>query len=145
MDHVGRRARRGHRLLPHAADVIIEAWGGTRVACLEESVRALVETFVETTGAEPTGHVPVSLGADGDEDALVSLLEDVIFAVDALDEVPVTVELVERADGTLEGFLATVPGERLEVVGAVPKGVSRSDLRFGRFGGQWRCRVLVDV
>jgi hypothetical protein len=48
-------------------------------------------------------------------------------------------------DGTVEGSLATVPGERLEVVGAVPKGVSRSDLRFGRFGGQWRCRVLVDV
>jgi SHS2 domain-containing protein len=82
---------------------------------------------------------------DSDEDALVALLEEVIYTVDALDAVPVGVDLSERADGTVEGLLATVPGEGLEVIGAVPKGVSRSGLQFAPVGGEWRCRVLVDV
>jgi SHS2 domain-containing protein len=38
------RPARGHRSLPHTADVIIDAWGPDQAACYEEAVAALVET-----------------------------------------------------------------------------------------------------
>jgi hypothetical protein len=44
-----------------------------------------------------------------------------------------------------KGFLATVLSEQPEVVGVLPKGVSRSDLHCARGDGEWRCQVLVDV
>jgi SHS2 domain-containing protein len=135
----------GHRLVPHVADLIVEAWGGTRIACLEQAVLGLVESFADIAGVEATTRVPISVRAADDEDALVSLLEEVVYTVDALDAVPVAVDLRERGDGGVEGFLATVPTERLEAVGAPPKGVSRSDLRIAARGGRWRCHVLVDV
>jgi SHS2 domain-containing protein len=135
----------GHRLVSHVADVIVEAWGTTRVACLEEAALGLVESFADIGGIEPTESIPVSLGAAGDEDVLVLLLEEVIYVVEALGKVPAGVELAEHADGTVGGFFATIPSEGLEAIGALPKGVSRSDLLFERRDEQWRCHVLVDV
>lgn len=136
----------GHRLVPHVADVILEAWGTTRVACLEEAALGLVESFADIEDIEPIDRIPVSLmGAVGDEDVLVLLLEEVIYVVEALGKVPVGVDLAEHADGSVGGFFATIPSEGLEAIGALPKGVSRSDLLFERRDGQWRCHVLVDV
>jgi SHS2 domain-containing protein len=138
-------ARAGHRLAPHVADVALEAWASTHVACLEETVLALVESFADIGDVTPTDCVAISVDAEGDEDVLVSLLEEVIYTIDVDGAVPVAVALSERAGGGVEGFLATVLSEQPEVVGALPKGVSRSDLHFARGDGEWRGQVLVDV
>jgi SHS2 domain-containing protein len=137
-------ARAGHRVAPHVADAVLEAWGTSRVACLEEAALALVELFAEAGAVAPRDRIPVSIQADDDEDLLVSLLEEMIYTMDVAGAVPVGVELAEDAGGVV-GFFATVPPEELEIVGALPKGVSRSGLQFAPHRGQWRCRVLVDV
>ena len=53
---------RGHRNLPHTADVIIEAWGPDLAACAEEAVAALIETYANARHpavlAEREVHVP---------------------------------------------------------------------------------------
>lgn len=141
----GSPADAGHRLVGHVADVILEAWGTTRVACLEESVRGMVESFADIDDVEPTDRVAVTLGAAGDEEVLVLLLEEVIYVVEALGKVPVGVDLDEHADGSVRGFFETFPAERLEATGAVPKGVSRSDLEFRRRDRRWFCHALLDV
>jgi SHS2 domain-containing protein len=135
----------GHRLVGHVADVILEAWGSTRVACLEEAVRGLVRSFADIDDVRPTDRVAVMVGAAGDEEVLVSLLEEVIYVVEVLGKVPVGVDLDEQADGGVRGFFETFPAERLEATGSVPKGVSRSDLEFRRRDRRWSCHALLDV
>ena len=132
-------------MVPHAADVILEAWGATRAACLEEAVLALVESFVDSSRAAAADHVPILLDARSDEDALIALLEDVLLLLDARGAVPVAAILDERADGRVVGRLDVAAADEVEVTGAVPKGVSRSGLVFEHENGRWRCRVLVDV
>ena len=134
----------------HTADVIVEAWAPTRVACLREAVLGLVGACadIEAVGASVEGRdrVPVSLDPADDAELLVALLEDVVYVVDALDAVPVGAMLEERADGGLAGWLETVPSAILSELGATPKGVSRSDLSFREDdAGIWRCRVEIDV
>jgi SHS2 domain-containing protein len=124
--------------------VVLEAWGTTRVACLEQAALALVDSFADFGGVTPSHRIPVSIDAGDDEDLLVSVLEEVIYTVDADGAVPVAVDLTERAGG-VDGFFAAVPADQLGIVGAIPKGVSRSGLQFALHRGQWRCRVLVDV
>jgi len=135
----------GHRLVPHVADVMLEAWGPSRAACLEQAARGLVESFAETGATEPIERVSLSIDAAGDEDLLVSLLEEVIYVVDALGRVPADIVLTEHPDGRVDGSFATIESEHVEVIGAIPKGVSRSDLLFEQRDGEWRCHVVVDV
>jgi SHS2 domain-containing protein len=69
----------------------------------------------------------------------------VIFLVDAEGRVPVAARVV-ASDGGLWGEFDTVAVDRVEEVGALPKGVSRTDVEMQpRDGGGWQCRVLVDV
>lgn len=140
------RSGSGHRLLPHTADCLIEAWGPDRPACVAEALAAMVDAFVEVPDASATKVLPVAApqGAS-DADALVSLLEDVLYVVDVLGVVPVRVHLAETEDGGLAGDLEVVPLARARVVGPVPKGVSYHGLEMGRDEGGWRCRVLLDV
>ena len=35
----------GHRVVPHTADVIVEAWGASMLECMEEAVWALVDNL----------------------------------------------------------------------------------------------------
>jgi len=134
----------GHRALPHTADTIIEAWGPTRAECLAETVLGLVELFA-AGDAPPTGSVPFEIDAPADEDVVVQLLDDVLYLLDARGVVPVAVDVEEDDDGALVGEFGVVPARELELVGAVPKGVSRSQLAFRRVDGGWVCRVVVDV
>ncbi len=105
----------------------------------------LVESFAETGATEQIERVSLSMDAAGDEDLLVSLLEEVIYVVDALGRVPVDIALTERPDGRVDGSFATIDSARVEVIGAIPKGVSRSNLLFEQRDGEWRCHVVVDV
>jgi SHS2 domain-containing protein len=136
---------RGHRARPHTADVIIEARGPTRSECLEEAVLGLVSAFADVGDQAPEGRWPVKLEAGDDEETLVALLDEVIFVVDTLGVVPATVVLEEASDGGISGWLGTVPAASVEVTGAPPKGVSRSELHFGVERGGWRCHAQIDV
>jgi SHS2 domain-containing protein len=137
---------RGHRLLPHTADVRLEAWGPTREDCLAEAVRALAASFVEWTGTPTTSPLAVDLpAAPSDADLLVALLEEVIYAVDVLGVVPIDAHLAPDG-GAITGTFDAAALAALVAVGSAPKAITRHGLWFGQDDdGAWRCSVTVDV
>jgi SHS2 domain-containing protein len=138
-------AGRGHRTLPHTADLTIEAWGESRRACFEEAVRGFVATYLDTAGAVPTEAVTVELPpTDDDAELLVQVLEEVIVLGEVRGLVPVDVTVTVR-NGGLGLRFATVPIQPHHLVGATPKAVARSDLVFVETVDGWRCRATIDV
>jgi SHS2 domain-containing protein len=135
----------GHRVLPHTADVIVEAWAPSRAGCLEELVRGAVETFADTRGVKPTREIALEVGAARDEDVIIALLDDVCYLLDADGLVVVDIVLEEEEDANFDGTFLVAPVDVVVPTGATPKGVSRSDLQFGLEDGVWRARVIVDV
>jgi SHS2 domain-containing protein len=135
----------GHRLEPHAADVIVEAWGATVASCLEQAVLGMVEAFADVGTAAPIQDVPVDLVADDRGELLVALLEEVIFLVEVGGRVPVAAHLEIDDTGHLVGGLGTVPAGAVDTTGALPKGVSRSGLVVEWVDDEWRARAVVDV
>jgi SHS2 domain-containing protein len=135
----------GHRILPHTADLIIEAWAPTREECLAQAVRALVDTFADTSGAPAAIPLPFTLDPAGDEELLVALLEEVLFILDVMDMVPVNVVVEPTEDGGLAGSLDVAPVEQILVTGAAPKAVARQLPRVGRQDGLWVCQAAIDV
>lgn len=135
----------GHRLAPHMADCIIEAWGPDRASCLTEALYALVEEFAEVPDPSSTRVLALGTGPSGAEDALVSLLEDVIYALEVFSVVPVRFHLAESEEGGVAGDMEVVPIGQAVLVGPVPKAVSYHDLSMAGDDAGWRCHVLVDV
>ena len=135
----------GYRVLPHTADTRIEAWAPARAACLEAAVRALVSTFADVTGAEATDSIEESFAESTDEDLLVAVLEQVIYLVEVVGVVPVTVDLVDEKAGRLAGSFGVVPLEAVEICGSAPKAIALSDLAFEERDNEWRCLVTIDV
>ena len=139
------RPEQGHGQAPHTADCIIEAWGPDRASCLTEALLALVEVFADVGDTAAVDVLPLSSGPASDRDLLVSLLEEVIFVVGVFGVVPMRFHLAETEDGALAGDMEVVPAGAVEQVGPVPKAVSYHGLEIGEKGGEWRCRVVVDV
>ncbi|NYI03653.1 archease [Allostreptomyces psammosilenae] len=135
---------RGHRSLPHTADVRIEAWAPTREECVAQAVLGLVESFADLATAKPARSVTVSVEEGTAQDVLLAVLDEVVYRLDAFDEVPVDAE-VEAVDGGLELRLAVTGTDAVEIVGAAPKGVALHGLRIGAEGPRWSCAVTVDV
>ena len=131
--------------MSHTADLMIEAWGLTRLACFEEAVRALVETFADTSDAATDEPVRISIEPASDEEMLVSLLEEVIYVVDVFGRVPVHVTLEETEDGGLDGAFDVARVEAVGPAGAVPKAVARHALSFAHEGERWLARATIDV
>ncbi|MFI7519619.1 archease [Micromonospora globbae] len=138
-------AERGHRCVPHTADVRIEAWAPTREDCVAEAVTALVETFTDTAGARPGAEREFAAPAGDDADLLVSVLDEVIFRMDTADELPLTTEVTDDGSGGLRVRWRVTGTADVELVGAVPKAVSLHELRFGPDTGGWSCAVTLDV
>lgn len=136
-----RGAPRGHRCLPHTADVIIEAWGPDLPGCCEEAVAALIEGYANpdnaTIVAEQAVHVVGPAPAD---DMLVDLLDEVIFALDVAEGIPVGARVQAGGDGGLDARLALADPASIEPTGAVPKAISRSGLEITRRPHAVRCR-----
>lgn len=124
---------------------MVEAWGPTPEACLEEAVAGLVGLFVAADGIVPSGSHAVSLPPAPDDVLLVGLLEEVLYLVDAEGAVALDAAVRRRDDGGIDAVLRTAPAEAVEVVGAVPKAVAWSGLAVWRDGDLWRCRFTVDV
>lgn len=147
---VGTRAvtqelRRGHRLVPHTADCIVESWGPNLPVCLIEALASLVGSFAEVPDAATSRVLPLATSAGGAEDALVALLEEVIYVLDVFSMVPMRFHLEETEEGGLAGDMEVVPAAEVRLTGSVPKGVPYHDLSIGPVDGGWRCHVLVDV
>lgn len=134
----------GHRIVPHTADVRVEAWGPTREACIAEAVLAMVATFADTSSIHPEHAHECWFAERSDEDLLVAVLDEVIYLVDTEQQVPVDVELEPSGDG-VDVRLAMVDAAAARQVGAAPKGVSLHGLRFGQLAGGWSCAMIVDV
>lgn len=142
----GRGSRAGHRLVPHTADVRIEAWAPTREGCVEQAVTAMVEGLAEVPGDRDHGvEVTFPVGAAADADLLVAVLDEVIYRMDITGEVPVWTRVTVRPGGGLDVRQKVVDLENVEVVGAAPKAVSLHDLVFTAGEAGWWCTVTVDV
>lgn len=138
-------SERGHRGLPHTADVRIEAWAPTRDACLSEAVAALVDTFADTTGARPDRTVTADLTAESDDDALAAVLDEVIYALDTEDVVPLGLRVEPGPPGVLRIHLPVTAAGNVEFTGAAPKAVALSGLSCTREHGRWTCTATIDV
>jgi SHS2 domain-containing protein len=137
---------RGHRTVPHTADLRIEAWGPTREECIAEAVRGLVGSFAVVSGRPPHGRAERHLTARSDEDLLVAVIDEVIYWLDANGEIPVSVVVRPAPDGGVVIFLVLVRVTEAEITGAIPKAASLHDLRCAPDpAGQWSCRVTIDV
>lgn len=139
------RTGAGHRVLPHTADVIVDAWAPSRSGCLEELVRGVVETFADVRNVTATREVRHRVGAARDEDVVVALLNNVLYLLDADGLVVVDIALDEDDDANFDGTFFVTPVDDVAQTGAAPKGISRSDLQFASDGLLWRGRVLIDV
>lgn len=138
------RSSQGNRCVPHTADVRIEAWAPSRERCLAEAVRALVDTFADLEGAHPIGTVEFRAEPGNDEEALVAVLDEVIYRLDTEGELPLDPEVC-ALDGGLAVRWRTTGTDAVELVGAVPKAVSLNDLRFAPDDAGWSCAVTLDV
>jgi SHS2 domain-containing protein len=130
---------------PHTADAVIEAWGPTAGACLEEAVAAFVGIFADFRGADAGEERAFQVGPGSPEVLVVLLLEEVLVDVEVRGVVACAARVEIEEDGRLAGTLTTVPVDGVEVVGPLPKGVSYHGLTFGPEDGTWRCRATVDV
>lgn len=140
------RRPRGHREIPHTADILLEAWAPTREECLAEAVTGLVASFVEIPDVPPVATTSVTLEGDTDEDLLLCLLDEVIYRLDTDGQVPVTVT-VQPLPGPpgLQARLGLLDVTEETVVGAAPKAVTLHGLEFAPGPDGWRCIVIVDV
>jgi SHS2 domain-containing protein len=136
------RSEVGHRAVPNADDVIVEAWAPTRSGCLEELVLGVVSTFTDTHGIIGAREVPLEIGAPRDEDVVVALLDDVYYLLDTDELVVVDVALDEEDNGCFAGTFFVVPVAASELT-AGSRSVSHSDVLFASDGSLWRGRVHV--
>ncbi len=132
-------------MVPHTADVRIEAWAPDREGCVAEAVTALVGTFVDASGATPEADVEFHVPPGADEDLLVGVLDEVIFRMETEGELPLATEVRAADDGGLTMRWRATGTDAVELVGAVPKAVSLHELRFGPDGNGWSCAVTLDV
>ncbi|MFF9510568.1 archease [Streptomyces sp. NPDC014724] len=139
----------GHWAVPHTADMQVEAWSPTVAGCMGEAVRAVVEGFADTSGAAVVGDREFAITAASDEDLLVSVLEQVVYRMDAGGEIPLDVDVGEiRSVGDGRGLsvrFRMADTATVVPVGAVPKAVSLHDLQLRCGPGGWTCRVTLDV
>jgi SHS2 domain-containing protein len=136
---------RGHRAIPHTADVILEAWAPDVAGCLEEAVAALASTYGEVDDGTALTARTVEVPPGQRETQLLDLLDEVIFALDTAEGVPVAADVRQVADGSLQVVLRLVPLDRVAPTGSVPKGISRSELELRDSPKGVSCRFLVDV
>lgn len=137
-------ARRGHRAHPHAADVILEAWGPGLPECFEEAVCALLGLCMDSSKAEVTDRRLATIGPGSDQAMLVDLLNELLFVLDTADDVPLRAGVAER-QGVLDVVIDLGDPASVMMTGSVPKAIALTELSVERAGGRVRCTFLVDV
>lgn len=128
----------------HSGDLRIEAWAGTREACIAEAVEALVGSFLGPQRPAPSSRSCFRVTGGTDEELLQEVLRQVIADVLTRQEVPVATTVAAIADG-LEVSCHTVSAAAILPVGAIPKSVSRQGALCRRFPSGWFCAARIDV
>lgn len=139
-----RQGRSGHRTVPQAADVRVDAWGPNRERCLVEAALGMVECFADVTAVRPTAVERVRFADAADEDLLTALLDEVVRRLEGHAEVPVDLEADSTDDG-LDVRLAVAGLSEVEVLRDVPEVLTWHELRIGPDPYGWSCAVTVDV
>jgi SHS2 domain-containing protein len=137
----------GHRGVPHTADLRVEAWAPTREECLAQAVCGVVEAFADigdVSEAQAVRTYQADLSGERDEDLLVALLDEVVYRLDAADEIPVDVQLTPLPDSMRAAF-RMVDASSLPIIGAAPKAVTLHGLTFAPGTDGWSCTVTLDV
>lgn len=135
---------RGHRVVEHTADEILETWGPTRAACLEEAATGLVELFAQPRTGAVTRTCQFTLDASEGTALLLALLDEIIYLLDAHDSVPAITRIADLGH-RVRVRLELVTVDAVEPTGPTPKGVSRSQAHLRRDDGRWTSRALIDV
>lgn len=110
----------GVEILEHTADVGFRATGGTWEEALDAAVRGLATIEAGGRLPEPTGERAVSFDAEDDESAVVGLLEECLYQIDAKGWLACGAA-IRCAGGRCEGVLrgAELPGEAVLHVKAI--------------------------
>lgn len=134
---------RGHRVVEHTADEILEAWGPSRAACLEEAATGFVALFV---AAAPSAVDRRHIDLDGTDERrlLLDLLDEVLFLAETENVVPAAVHVEDRGE-QVQVSLDLAPIGPEAATGPTPKGIALSGLRLATEDGRWYARALVDV
>lgn len=138
----------GHRILPHTADIALEAWAPGKDECIAHAVRALIESFTDLGDPVPTDSIAFTVDPTSPDDLLVAVLDEVIYQIEVHGQIPVDVSIDERtgpAEGRADIRFGTVPADTVELTGALPKAISLHGLFLKQEGGAWRCHVTIDV
>lgn len=78
------------------------------------------------------------------DDLLVAVLEEAIYSLDTAGEAQVNLTLT-GTDGGVDVDFTMVDASTLAQVGAVPKALTRNELRFSHGQEGWRCAATPDV
>lgn len=140
----GVKASRGHAVLPHTADVQIEAWAPTQAGCYEEAVAAFLDIFTDSSRASVLTRLPFEVGPGDPRDLLVQLLEEAVVIVETAGVAPVEAHVDVLGD-RLVGSFSVAPVDEVELTGSIPKGISYEELSFKPEHGRWHCLATVDV
>jgi SHS2 domain-containing protein len=131
-------------VVEHTADQILEAWGPTRAACLEEAIAGFVATFASASPESGLRTTTLTL-ADGDHARLLlDLLGEVIWLLDTQDAVVVAAHIDDQ-DDCVQVHLDLVHTAVVEPAGPAPKGVSHSGLDLTSNEDGWMARALIDI
>jgi SHS2 domain-containing protein len=139
-----RPVARGHRVVEHTADQILEAWGPTRASCLEEAVAGFATLVADLGGAAGDRTHTLRLAAAVDSTLLLDLLEELVYLLDTETVVPVRARVADHADG-VEVTLDLVDLATVSPSGPAPKGVSHSGLALEVDASGWSARALIDI
>lgn len=132
-------------MLPHTADVIVEAWGANEVECAEEATTALIEVCV--SGQPDPGEAARVTTIDPlrSQELVDAVLDETVFALDTSELVPVAATLEASVDGGFELRLKVAHRDVVRLTGAAPKAVVMVDFEGGESETPVRCRFIVDV
>lgn len=131
-------------MLPHTADVIVEAWGVDEPGCAEEAARGLIEICVSGE-ADPEAGRWVTEIAGTEPDVVRAVLEEVVFALDTSELVPVSAHVDRTADTGVTLDLGLARRESVRFTGAAPKAIVMMAHEPAGPDGLSRCRFIVDV
>jgi SHS2 domain-containing protein len=104
-----------------------------------------VATCADVSAATPCGWHDLVLPSGREEAAVLALVDEVIFAIDAGEGMPVGAEVTGTTDAGLAVRLRLADRTSVEPTGSVPKAASRSGLAVEHRPDGVRCTVLVDV
>lgn len=135
---------RGHRSVPHTGDLCVEAWAPTREECIVEAARAMLGSFADVPPDVSWVARECTVPADDDGRLLAAVLEEIIYRMDAADELPVDIAVAPEPGGVGVIFKMADSSTATQT-GAVPKAVALHGLRLAPDAHGWSCRVTLDV